>query len=274
VGILDFEEKEMIAVKLTRALLVCSIGVSVFLSSGCATKKHVRTSIEPLEKRIGQLESKATETEKSIAGLEQGVSRADERARGADARAGQAAQEAARANDRAVKSGEQAESASKAAAGAMTAVDQRATELDSRFDARIRGLENYAVAGEESVLFTFGRSDLNDEAKQTLDALAAKMQPLKRYVVEVQGFTDRSGSAEYNLELSRRRAQSVVRYMTVQHKIPLHRVQLLGVGSELPAADNKTSEGRKQNRRVEVKIYSADEALTGKKVEARLTGGN
>jgi outer membrane protein OmpA-like peptidoglycan-associated protein len=246
----------------------------VLAASGCATKKHVRASIEPLEKRVQQLEGKATEAEKSIAGLEQGVSRADERARGADARAGQAAQDAARANERATRSGEQAESASKAAAGAMTAVDQRATELDTRFDSRIRGLENYAMTADESVLFALGRSDLNEEAKQALDQLAAKMQTLKRYVVEVQGFTDRTGSAEYNLELSRRRAQSVVHYMTVQHKVPLHRVHLLGVGSDLPAADNKTSDGRKQNRRVEVKIYTADDALTGKKVEARLSGGN
>jgi outer membrane protein OmpA-like peptidoglycan-associated protein len=259
--------------RMTRSVVIAAAGLVVLVASGCATKKHVRASIEPLEKRVEQLEGKAAQAEKSISGLEEGVSRADERARGADARAGQAAQEAARANDRAAKSGEQAEAASKAAAGAMTAAnsaDQKTQQLGSQVDARIRGLENFDMAAEEVVQFGFGRSDLSDESKQSLDALAAKMSSLKRFVVEVQGFTDRTGTAEFNFELSRRRAQAVVHYLTVQHKVPLHRIHLLGVGSDLPVADNKTSAGRKQNRRVEVKVYSADEALTGKKVEARL----
>jgi outer membrane protein OmpA-like peptidoglycan-associated protein len=242
----------------------------VLVSAGCATKKHVRASLEPLEKRIESLEGKATEAEKSIAGLTEGVSRADERARGADSRAGQAAQDAARANDRAARSGEQAEAASRAASGAMTHADKRAAEIDSKFDTRIRGLEDFEVIAAENVLFNFGKSTLTDEAMQELDALAAKMTSLKRYVVEVQGYTDKTGSADYNRELSRKRADSVVHYLTVRHEVPLHRVHMLGVGSEQPAADNSTSDGRKQNRRVEVKIYSADEALTGKKVEARL----
>jgi outer membrane protein OmpA-like peptidoglycan-associated protein len=253
--------------------VVLVTGFVLLAATGCATKKHVRTSLEPLEKRVEQLENKAAQAEKSISGLEEGVSRADERARGADARAGQAAQEAERANARATKSGEQAEEAAKSAASAMSAAsaaDQKTQQLASQMDARLRGLDSFDVAAEEVIQFGFGRSDLSDESRQILDALAAKMASLKRFEVEVQGFTDKSGTAEFNYELSRRRAQAVVHYLTVQHKVPLHRIHLLGVGSDLPVADNKTSAGRKQNRRVEVKVYSADEALTGKKVEARL----
>jgi outer membrane protein OmpA-like peptidoglycan-associated protein len=252
--------------------IVALASVFALASTGCATKKHVRASIEPLAKRIEQLETKAGETDKSLVSLEQGVSRADERAKGADSRANEAAQDAARANERAARSGEQAEAASRAATGAMTHADKRATELDTRYDARIRGLEDFEVVAAENRLFGFARSSLTPEAKQELDTLAAKMTALKRYVVEVQGFTDVTGSAEYNRELSRKRADEVVRYLTVEHDIPLHRVHMIGVGSDDPAADNKTNEGRKQNRRVEVKVYSADEALTGKKVEARLDG--
>jgi outer membrane protein OmpA-like peptidoglycan-associated protein len=262
----------MIAARFTPRVLTLVAGLALLTASGCATKKHVRASIEPLEKRVEQLEGKAAQAEKSISGLEEGVSRADERARGADARAGQAAQEATRANERAQRSGEQAEAASKAAANAMTAVDEKTKELDTRFDSRLQGLEDFDMTAEEVVQFGFGRSDLTDESKQMLDALAAKMTSLKRFVVEVQGFTDQTGPDDFNVELSRRRAHVVVHYLTVQHKVPLHRIHLLGVGSDMPVADNKTSAGRKQNRRVEVKVYSADEALTGKKVEARLTG--
>lgn len=259
-------------VAFTSAGVVALASMLALSSTGCATKKHVRASIDPLDQRIGQLETKAGATDKSIAGLEEGVSRADERARGADSRANEAAQEAARANERAARSGEQAEAASRAAVGAMTHADKRAAELDTRYDARIQGLENYEVIAAENILFGFGRSTLTDEGKQELDALAAKMNALKRYVVEVQGYTDRTGSPQFNLELSRKRADEVVRYLTGEHDIPLHRVHMIGVGHSDPAADNKTSEGRKQNRRVEVKVYSADEALTGKKVEARLDG--
>jgi outer membrane protein OmpA-like peptidoglycan-associated protein len=231
--------------------------------------------VDPLTNRVGQLENSAKETEKSIGNLEQGVSRADERARGAESRASQAAEAAQQANDRAVKSGEQADAAARAAAGAAgqaEQVGQRASAQASALDNRISSLDNYSMVAEGSVLFDSGKSELNDAAKQSLDEMAAKVQPFKRFVVEIQGFTDQVGAPDYNLELSRQRASSVQRYLIMQHKVPLYRISILGAGEDAPVADNKTRDGRKQNRRVEVKVYTADEALTGKKVEARLGG--
>ena len=81
---------------------------------------------------------------------------------------------------------------------------------------------------------------------------------MKHYIVEVQGFTDSIGATAANIELSRRRAAAVVRYLIVDCKIPLYRVNTLGYGKANPAADNKTRDGRKQNRRVEVKLYTPD----------------
>jgi outer membrane protein OmpA-like peptidoglycan-associated protein len=246
-------------------------GLLLLASTGCATKKHVRTTIEPLENRIGQLENTDKQTATSITNLEQGVSRADERARGAESRASQAADAAKQANDRAVKSGEQAEAAARAAASAASQAEQvaaKATDIEKRMGA----LDDYNMVAENSVLFDFGKSELNDAAKQALDEMASKVQSFKRFVVEVQGYTDQVGAPTYNLELSRQRANAVLRYLTMHHKIPLHRIHIMGVGEEAPVADNKTRDGRKQNRRVEVRVYTADEALTGKKVEARLNG--
>ena len=70
------------------------------------------------------------------------------------------------------------------------------------------------------------------------------------------GFADRTGSKAYNLELARRRADAVVRYLSVDKNIPLRDIRMLGVGSEFPNADNKTRAARKENRRVDVKIYA------------------
>jgi outer membrane protein OmpA-like peptidoglycan-associated protein len=219
-------------------------GLLLLATTGCATKKHVRTSIEPLDNRIGQLENADKETQKTLGTLEQGVSRADERARGAESRASQAADAAAQANDRAVKSGEQAEAAARAAATAASQAEQagqRAGDLDKRLSA----LDDYNMVAEGNVLFDFGKSELNDSAKQALDEMASKVQGFKRFVVEVQGYTDQVGAPQYNMELSRQRANAVLLYLTMQHKVPLHRIHIMGVGEQAPVADNKTRDGRK-----------------------------
>jgi outer membrane protein OmpA-like peptidoglycan-associated protein len=74
----------------------------------------------------------------------------------------------------------------------------------------------------------------------------------------VQGFTDATGSKNTNIALAQKRADEVVRYLTVNHNIPLRKIHVLGVGEENFVADNKTREGRKQNRRVEIKVFALD----------------
>jgi OOP family OmpA-OmpF porin len=59
----------------------------------------------------------------------------------------------------------------------------------------------------------------------------------------------------YNDELSARRAEAVARYLANEHKIPVRSINVLGSGYALPVADDKTRDGRKQNRRVEVRLY-------------------
>jgi outer membrane protein OmpA-like peptidoglycan-associated protein len=81
---------------------------------------------------------------------------------------------------------------------------------------------------------------------------------MKHYFIGVQGFTDSTGASAANIELSRRRAAAVVRYLTLDRKVPLFRVNTIGYGKESPAADNKTRDGRKQNRRVEVTLFTPD----------------
>jgi outer membrane protein OmpA-like peptidoglycan-associated protein len=108
------------------------------------------------------------------------------------------------------------------------------------------------------VLFGFGKSSLSDEAKARLDELAKDAMSRKRFVIEVEGFTDSTGSPAVNFELSQKRAEAVVRYLTSTHKIPLRTIHLIGSGSESPVGENKTVQGRRQNRRVEVRLFAPE----------------
>jgi outer membrane protein OmpA-like peptidoglycan-associated protein len=96
---------------------------------------------------------------------------------------------------------------------------------------------------------------LSPEAKRQLDEFAAKVIPSKAYMIEVAGHTDSTGGDTKNFRLSRDRADQVVQYLAVAHKIPLRRfVTPMGYGKTEAVADNTTAAGRTQNRRVEVKM--------------------
>jgi OOP family OmpA-OmpF porin len=128
---------------------------------------------------------------------------------------------------------------------------------------RISALDDYLPQETAAVNFRVGSSVLNPDAKSKLDAVATKALNAKGYVLEVTGFADSTGGTERNRALSQRRADAVIRYLVEQHKIPLRRIITpYGFGEMEPVADNKTREGRAQNRRVEVKIL-VNKGLTG-----------
>ncbi len=120
---------------------------------------------------------------------------------------------------------------------------------------RISSLDEYDVQETVTVNFTVNSAVLSLSARQQLDTLAQKAISAKSYIIEVGGFTDSTGSEAKNFLLSQRRAESVVQYLAVNHKIPLRRfVSPMGYGKTVMVADNKTAAGRAQNRRVEVKM--------------------
>src|SRR6185436_11112124 len=120
---------------------------------------------------------------------------------------------------------------------------------------RVSALDDYDVQENVAVTFRVNSAVLSPEAKQTLDGLAAKTTNARAFMIEVAGHTDSTGSDAKNFRLSRARADAVVQYLAVQHKIPLRRfVTPMGYGKTEAVADNTTREGREQNRRVEVKM--------------------
>jgi outer membrane protein OmpA-like peptidoglycan-associated protein len=137
----------------------------------------------------------------------------------------------------------------------LYAVAAEARKEASNANERITALDDYDVGELVTVTFRVNSAVLSPEAKQQLDTLAEKALNAKGYMIEVAGHTDATGGEAKNFRLSRQRAESVIQYLAVNHKIPLRRfVTPMGYGKTEAVADNTTAAGRAQNRRVEVKM--------------------
>ena len=221
--------------RVIEATIVASV---VLLFGGCATKKYVAQQTEPITAKVNEVEKQEQNTQKQLESDEPKISAAAEKADSADARAGDALG--------------RADAASKK-------TDQVKSDLRAELNERIANIDDYKPAGDVGVLFKFNSAKLTDEAKQQLDQLGTgKVGSMKRYFVAIEGFTDKTGTPEYNLELSRRRAEAVQTYLVSQHNVPVYRIQIVGLGKDKPVNDEKTRDDRQKNRRVQVTVFSAD----------------
>jgi outer membrane protein OmpA-like peptidoglycan-associated protein len=248
---------------------LAALGVLGMLSVGCATKKHVREAIAPVQNQVNQTQAQLgtlqkqtddnkKQTDQAIGDLDRQVATADEKATDAGKKAAEAAAAAAQANTAAAAAAQQAQAAT-------TLAQQTGTKLDTT----IQNLDNYKLISTSPVYFGFGKSVLAKDEQAKLDDAAQKLSGMKGYIIEVEGFADRTGNMAYNRELARKRAEAVVHYLAVEHNVPLRSFRELGVGSDFPDADNKTREARKENRRVDVKIYALD--ISGGQTQAANT---
>jgi OOP family OmpA-OmpF porin len=225
----------------------------ILLNAGCATKKYVQANVANLETKISAVDKKTDENATRITDLdhktEAGIADAQKKAEDAGQQASKAESDAQAANALAQKGVDQA-----------NLVGQ---ELDN--------IDNFKPVKSGTVLFKVNRYNLTDEDKEQLDAFAHTTDGLKRYVIQVQGFTDATGSKQYNLALSQRRADAVVRYLTLHDKIPLIWVRYLGYGEDMPASDNNSTEGRQQNRRVVVTLLAPPQLTAQGKIQQTTT---
>jgi outer membrane protein OmpA-like peptidoglycan-associated protein len=235
-----------------------AILAATLLTGGCATKKHVREAIAPVQNQVNDIDKRTNENKTAIGDLDRSVASTDEKATDAGKRASEAADAAAAANRAASEAGQRADRAN----GAAQEAQQAANQLNSKLDTAFQNLDNYRLVDTKQVFFRSGRSTLDSEAKAALDSGISSLGTMHNYVVEVEGFADRTGNKAMNLELSRNRADAVVRYLSVEHNVPLRDIRLVGAGADFPNAVNKTRADRKNNRRVDVKIYALD--VTGK----------
>ncbi len=202
-------------------------------SSLDARVNPVEENLKSTEVRLGHAEENALRLSGQVGELS-AISNA---ARGG----AKAAQESA---DTAIETARQADQEAKTAkSGARTANE------------RISALDEYDTKIQLAVPFNIGSALLSQAAKEKLDGFAQSLRDEKGYVVEVAGFASADGNEALNRALSQKRADAVIRYLAENHSIPLRRfVTPYGFGAKQPVADNKTRDGRIQNRRVEVRL--------------------
>jgi len=116
------------------------------------------------------------------------------------------------------------------------------------------GYIEYEVVSTHRVQFDFDDYTLTSDAQLVLDDLGAKLPSYPRYVLEIRGYADATGSDRYNFRLGNERAQSVQRYLMTRFDVPATRVAVVSFGEEDPITDNDTRAGREQNRRVQVRL--------------------
>lgn len=105
----------------------------------------------------------------------------------------------------------------------------------------------------EGVTFDIGSASLRPEFRATLDKVADSLKEYPNSLIDVYGHTDSTGSDAFNQTLSENRARTVANYLSMQGVAPA-RIRSQGYGETMPVADNTTEEGRRKNRRVEIKI--------------------
>jgi OmpA-OmpF porin, OOP family len=217
------------------------------LGTGCATKNFVRNNVSPVQQKLDKVAEQTDQQSQQITQAKQDIEKnsnaidaTDEKATGADRRAGDAMNRAQQADQKAVQN----------------------TQQISSLRNTVANLDNYKVVQSATVLFPFDSAKLMSSDKQQLDDLVGQTNGLKRYFISIEGYTDATGDVAYNLDLSKRRADAVVQYLAAQKDVDFNRIHTIGLGEAKPVEQGTTRDARAKNRRVVVKIYSADESLS------------
>jgi len=147
------------------------------------------------------------------------------------------------------------------AAGAFIGnyMDKQAAEIERDIaGARVERVgEGIKITFSSGIMFDVERAVLKDQYTGELSELSTILNKYEDTNILLEGHTDATGSEEYNLDLSKKRAQSVANYLSTQ-KVNPTRFTIMGYGESQPIASNDTVEGRAQNRRVEVAIFAND----------------
>ena len=238
----------------------CIIAGSL-LTGGCATKTYVHNTTAPIQAKVDQVGQQTTQNTQQIEDTKSQVKQVDEKAQSGIS----AAQErAATADQHALAADQHAATADQHATDAMNRAKQANEEADAnlrelnKLRSVVANIDDYKLQNSASVPFAFDKFALSASAKEDLDNVAGSLQAGKRFEISVEGHSDSVGDKSYNEALSRKRAEAVVAYLVAKHDVPIYRIHMIGLGQEKPVDEGKDRAARAKNRRVEVKVFTAD----------------
>jgi OOP family OmpA-OmpF porin len=223
---------------MNRTSLTILLAASIATSIGCTSKNYVKQQTTPLINKTNELDDMTAKNSRDIKDV--------------DARAQAGIQavnvKTAEVDQKAQTAGQNASSAQQMA----DAANGRVGILTSA----VANLDNYHPVAETSVKFGFNKDNLTSQSKESLDQMAGSIATTKGYIITLEGGTDSVGSANYNYDLSQRRANSVIQYLASKYNVPAHKIYVIGLGKDKPVETNKTREGRADNRRVDVRLMT------------------
>jgi outer membrane protein OmpA-like peptidoglycan-associated protein len=204
-----------------------------------ARKRYVQRQTEPIRDRVNELDELTSTNTKQIKDTDQraqaGIKLASDKANEAD--------------QHAVDAGNKATMAQNSA--------QQVTTRVQTVETVVSNIDQYKASNQTEIRFRPGQTMLSKNAKDALDQMADGVKGQRGYIIEVQGFS--SGKGQAAITTSQKMAESVVRYLVLNHEIPVYRIYLVGMGNApLPSSDETAKTKRISGGRVEISLLKND----------------
>ena len=203
-----------------------------------ARKKYVQKQTTPIRDRVNELDELTSQNSKNIKDVD---SRATAGIKLASDKASEADQHAIDAGNKA------------------TAAQQSAQQVTTRVqtvETVVSNIDQYKAENQTEIRFRPGQTALSKNAKDALDQMAGNLKGQRGYIIEVQGFS--SGRGQAAITTSQKMAESVVRYLVLNHEIPVYRIYLVGMGNAPAATDDASKSKHVSGGRVEVSLLKND----------------
>lgn len=207
-----------------------------------ARKKYVQRQTAPIRDRVNELDELTSENSKNIKDVD---SRAQQGIQLASTKANEADQHAVDAGNR--------------AQAAQQTANQASTRINT-VEQVVNNIDQYKATNQTEIRFRPGQTALSTTAKSALDDMATPLKSQRGYILEVQGFS--SGRGQAAIATSQKMADSVVRYLVLNHDIPVYRIYVVGMGNA-PVQASADQQGQVKSKhtsggRVEVSLLKND----------------
>jgi outer membrane protein OmpA-like peptidoglycan-associated protein len=204
------------------------IALPLLLLQGClATQDWVREQLTPTESRVGKLEGQLEQMTSRMAATENRLTSAE---------------------------------------GRINQVDAKVDEVNSKADKALNSVANLRLERKlildlkDGAFYASNSTVLTPAGKHNIDVFLSDIKSdfaeNSNLVLVVAGYTDNTGTPEYNYELGLLRAKGIMKYLTLEKNVNPARLSSVSYGATAPVGDNSTPQGREQNRRVEIRLYS------------------